>query len=346
MDETSATSKRLLDAGSIGQKKMFVFLQILVFITGWWTTAIVVIMSIKKVVKPGGIFPHAFTFTAMCQTGASVMASLISMPLQMQRHKRAVALRWIELGTLAAIGLMQGVEMALTNKALQELSVSERTILNSTCVLFLMTSAWLWGLEGLGHLKIISALFLVTGGMMEGLLHGGGSQGTSRIMGIPMQLASITISAQRWCILQFILQRSPPESALSQMSKMAMLARVMPLTGVCCLFLGMAFEPEAFSWANFHVELLWSMSVIAVSLSIMLWMELLLVRHLSAVAFNVLSTVHQIPIVLAGVIFQHDALSIGEVIGFTTCILGAFIYGYACHLEDSGKTVSSDLSCH
>ncbi|CAE7940724.1 unnamed protein product, partial [Symbiodinium sp. KB8] len=68
----------------------------------------------------------------------------------------------------------------------------------------------------------------------------------------------------------------------------------------------------------------------------MLYAELKLVSLLSAVAFNVLSTLHQIPIVLAGVILQHNTVSISSWAGFACCLIGALVYAIARYSDVHG----------
>eukprot|EP00927_Polykrikos_kofoidii_P071390 TRINITY_DN67655_c0_g1_i1.p1 TRINITY_DN67655_c0_g1~~TRINITY_DN67655_c0_g1_i1.p1 ORF type:complete len:340 (-),score=28.12 TRINITY_DN67655_c0_g1_i1:15-1034(-) len=335
MANCNATSESLLDSGTIvARKEKRRWWQILAFVTVWWANSIVVIVITKHTVKLGGMFPYAFTFTSMTQLGAGAAAWLFSVPVNWQQRRPVVALRWAELGMLLPVGLIQGVEIALTNKSLEYLSISTRTMITSTNVLFLMTAAWFWRLERLGTLKVTSAILLVAGGSLQGF-DTADSHVTSRFAGILMQVGSIAIASQRMCLLQFIMQRSPRDSALSQMSKLSMLARIMPLTGVCCIVLGAAFEQAAFSAANLHFALVRNICAIAGALAIMLWMEFLLLNRLSAVALSVLCTLHQIPIALSGVIFDHNEVGVWQLSGFCTCMIGGIIYAIARNAESS-----------
>eukprot|EP00927_Polykrikos_kofoidii_P065796 TRINITY_DN61512_c0_g1_i1.p1 TRINITY_DN61512_c0_g1~~TRINITY_DN61512_c0_g1_i1.p1 ORF type:complete len:349 (+),score=34.49 TRINITY_DN61512_c0_g1_i1:177-1223(+) len=345
MAECSATSRSLLDNDTITlRKQKAICLHLLAFITVWWSSAVVVVVMIGRTVKPTGIFPHPFTFTGAIQAFAAIAAWLFSVPITWQQQKPVATLRWTELGILWSIGLMQGFEIGLTNKALQLLLISTRTMLNSLCVLFLMISAWIWKLERLGTLRLTSAAVFVAGGVLQCFDHAD-SSGGSRVAGIIMQFVSITLAAQRCCMMQLIMQHSHRDSAFSKMSKLSMLARVLPWTGGCCFVLGWMFEPDAFSLTNIQLLLLRNTCVISVFLAIMLWMEYLLINRISAVAFNVLSTVHQIPLVLAGVLFQRNQVHEGQVLGFATCIIGALIYGAAHHVDSSIDVAPSDGRC-
>jgi len=240
---------------------------------------------------------------------------------------------------LTGYGLLQGMEIGLTNKALQYLTVSERTIMSSTTILFMMSTAWAWGIEGIDHLRAIACSLLVAGGMLQGI--GQQTSGTllvaAHVDGMIMQLASIAISTQRWALMQCIQQRSPSNSALAQISKLQLLSRVMPITGLVCIPLALVFEEGAYAPHNvLQPEVFMHLAIVAVSLTLMLSAELQLIKLLSAVAYNVIATVHQIPTVLCGVIFRHDQVDTLSACGFGCCLAGALVYARARSEDEDG----------
>merc|ERR1712046_426857 len=138
------------------------------------------------------------------------------------------------------------------------------------------------------------------------------------------------MGTQRWALMQLILQRSPPGSALAQISKLQLLARVMPVTGLVCIPLAVVFENGAYAADEvLKVELLRTVSSVTLGLTIMLSAELHLVKLLSAVAYNVLGTLHQVPTVLCGVVFRHDRVDTLTGGGFGWCLAGALVYAKA-----------------
>eukprot|EP00927_Polykrikos_kofoidii_P039406 TRINITY_DN33803_c0_g1_i1.p1 TRINITY_DN33803_c0_g1~~TRINITY_DN33803_c0_g1_i1.p1 ORF type:complete len:362 (-),score=37.88 TRINITY_DN33803_c0_g1_i1:39-1124(-) len=312
------------------------------YIALWWSTAVLVVLLVKSTVKPGSVFPHAFTFTTLAQVVTTLMAWALSYILQLQQKTPAPPLQNSEFGILMLVGLMQGVEIGLTNKALQWISVSHRTMINSTNVLFIMISARFWGLEKVDFLRMVSAILLMVGGIAQCFDYEDSRHGTTKLQGVIVQIISCLISSQRWCLVQYIMQRSSRDSALGQMSKLAMLARILPMTCVDCLLLCLFFEPEAFALSNFSFSVAENVSVVATALTLMLWMEFLLVSRLSAVAFNVLSSVHQVPIVLAGVAVLHNKVTIMGAAGFLLCIVGASVYAVARHMENKSCNERSD----
>lgn len=319
-DETDASWKTQLPEQTRWKLPLLVFLMT----TLWWTSAVFVILVIKRTVN--GFFPYPFAFTTLTQPTTAFFAAILSQPqlIEFQRH---------EAFKLVAIGLLQGCEIAFSNKALQYLSVSVRTMLGSLGVLFMMITAWFWKLERLGWIRLTSAFFMIAGGILQGV--------DERQSGIPVTALSIfyafgsmTFGAQRWALTQYVLHRSPKHSALGTTSKFHFLARVLPVTGIVCFFLAVTFEPTAFSLDTFcQKELLLSVVTVSLGLILMLYAELKIVSLLSAVAFNILSSIHQIPIVAAGVILQHDRVGLSAFLGFCCCMAGAIIYGFARHVE-------------
>jgi len=283
-----------------------------------------VILQIKEVVAE--LFPFPFALTAMIQPATAACAFLLA---KMVHSKRAAPppLQSHEMMYVVLIGTVQGFEIGLTNKALEYLSVAGRTMISSMSVLFMMCTARLWGLERLGALRLCSSAFMILGGLAQcenPHLPG------ENWFGILMQLTSMLLSAQRWAMAQVVLQ-SPKGSALRAFSKLQLLARTLPITGAISMLLALIFEPGATTALQAAVapSLLARVLMVAVGLTAMLYSELKLVSLLSAVAFNVLSTLHQIPIVLAGVVFQHNTVSQSSVAGFTCCIFGALVYALA-----------------
>mmetsp|Transcript_73621 Transcript_73621/g.239702 ORF Transcript_73621/g.239702 Transcript_73621/m.239702 type:complete len:434 (+) Transcript_73621:108-1409(+) len=314
-----------------------VVLQVFVFTSVWWMAAILVIMEIKQTVTPEGIFPYPFALTSIVQPCCGFAAYLLSL-FYNRRRRPSPPLSWTELAMLLALGGLQGFEIGLTNKALEFLTVAGRTMVSSTSVLFMMATARMWGLERLGLLRLCSAALLLLGGFFQG--YGQQSDKSSNIVGIMMQAVSMLLSSQRWALAQFILQRSPLDSALGQISKLQLLSRTLPVTGLVCLPLAIWLEPGAYTYVNLMQPVLhFRVVVIAAALTAMLYAELKLVNLLSAVAFNVLATIHQIPIVLAGVLLQHNHVDLTSTYGFAACLLGALVYAAArhqdrLHLED------------
>jgi len=303
----------------------------------WWSSSLLVVMTIKETVSPGGVFPYSYTFTLLTQIAAGSLAWLLAR-FQACAATPLPPLQRKEVLYICLYGLMHGVEIALANKVLSYLTISGRTFLSSSSVFFMMISAWAWGLERLDHMRITAGVLLAVGGSMTVInAQPQASLASSQSLGMLMQVAAILVSAHRWVLAQFVMQKSAPESAFGQMSKLQFLALVMPLTGLVCLPFSLLFEGGAFTGNNFEdPDLFISVFKVSFGLIVMLSAELKLVQSLSAVAYSVLGTLHQIPIVLGGIYFNHEHVRALPTSGFSLCLAGALVYAQARAVDQGG----------
>ena len=160
--------------------------------------------------------------------------------------RRNSLLRWLDIVKLVGLGVIQGIEIGMSNKSLEYLSVSTRTILSSLSVFFMMMSAQLWGLEHLDRLRICSACCQVLGGLLHavGASHDSGEHPVgTQIRGMLLQLFTLMLASQRWVMLQFLMQKSK-----LQLCKIELAAFIMPVTSLVCFVLAAIFERDAFDW--------------------------------------------------------------------------------------------------
>lgn len=238
-----------------------------------------------------------------------------------------------EMLKLALIGLIQGLEIGCSNKVLEYLSMSHRTMLSSMNVLGMMGTALCWKLERLGALRIVAVVFLTVGGVCQGLDLENANQADSHekaiahLKGVLLMLFGMGIGCQRWALLQCVMQRSARNSALAQISKLKLMASVMPITGVVCLVLALVTETDAARMEHFlQPKLVFNVLMISTGVISLVFAELKLVELTSAVAVTVLATIHQIPIVMTGVVVFHEHVSNFSLLGFASCLCGAFFY--------------------
>lgn len=328
--------------------------QVLILVTLWWIAAIEVVFVIKSVVgskTSEGSFPYPFALTALTN-GCTALLALGLHHLMAYLHPGKgpprTPLRRSELLKLLLIGLIQGVEIACNNKSLEFLSVSVRTMLNSTSTLFTMAFAKLWGLERLGPMRLASALLLTAGGVCQGLDSSAGKTGEAELKylhGVAIQVIALIMGAQRWALVQMVTQRSPRGSALAAMTKLELAAWIMPVTAAVCAVLAVIFEPESLRpslWMRWSLQ--WRVMAMALGIVTLTASELRIVHITSAVAMNVLATLHQIPIVFAGVVLFSDRVGFKSAIGFGCCICGALYYVRARQLD--AETAPVDVSKH
>lgn len=345
--EVTITPKEKVDLPRSGvedcAKYALYTLRIGLLVTLWWASAIGVTVVIKMTVgsretHDTALFPFPFALTAVTNGLCGVLSWIGAFFLQM--HGASLPkLQRSEQFKLLAIGLIQGVEIGFNNKALEFLPMSSRTMLNSMNVLFMMGTALCWRLERLGWLKALSVLCLTTGGALQGI--GSEDEGESEklwhthLTGILLMLATMVLGSQRWALTQFVMQYSDPESALGQMPKLRLMAYIMPVTGTVCGLMATFIEPDCLDIDRLRPELVLNIVMVAAGVVALSFAELKLVHLTSAVAVQVLANIHQIPIVLAGVVFFHDEPSLLGVCGFGLCLGGALVYVLARRAESN-----------
>lgn len=317
----------------------------------WWISAIFVVMVIKVTVgsrtaRDEAPFPFPFALTAVSNGVCGILALICSCVMRLHQSTAAVPkMRRDEILKLFCIGLIQGVEIGCNNKVLGYLSVSERTMLNSMNVLAMMGTALCWRLERLGVLRVIAVAFLTIGGALQGLSHEAKQQSSeegaadviadAHLKGVFLLIFAMVIGTQRWALMQIVMQHSDPNSALGGMTKMKLMAFIMPVTGTVCLTLAWFSERDALNSEHLLRPELWlSVGKIGVGILALSFAELKLVHLTSALAVQVLSTVHQIPIVVAGVFFFHDKINSIGMSGFGLCLIGALFYVAARRADD------------
>jgi len=300
---------------------------------------VLVTVKLKTVLSPydegtSAEFPFPIAFSAL----TSFLVGLIAFVLETASQKynktsdaevEGTVLTWDERLKMAIIGAMRGVEIACVNKALEFLTLSQRTMITSMNVLCVMAIASYFKLESLNFTKLVAATLLLTGGMMQGLAtwnnYVGEHDSGMSMVGYALLILAMFFACSRDALSQHLLQGSGAETGgLKHASPLRLLWRMMPMTCSICLLLTPIFEISAF-W-NINLAVLQSALEVSITITIMLTSELCLVKLTSAVALNVASALHNIPVVLAGVFFLHDVVHPYAAIGFAFCLGGAILY--------------------
>jgi len=139
----------------------------------------------------------------------------VSVPRDMLAEQRE---RYV---ALIVMGVIQGLGLGAKNEALQMLSVATRTMILALNVLVVMLIARIFGLETLDGMKLVSALLLGGGGMLQGLATYEQMQDTSdpsqpqdEPLGYALALLALVLDALRWVILQATLANEPPQPTM------------------------------------------------------------------------------------------------------------------------------------
>lgn len=318
-------------------------LRILMLTVLWWSAAVFVTLLLKLSAGSGGadepnLPPFMITWLVNWMTGF-ICFLLGNVMFRSGALPQAVAMDRIKL---LALGIVGGCEIGFLNKSLQYITISERTMIQNLNVLLMMISAQICGLEHLTGLRVVAGLLLAGGGVLQGMVsghggaHGADSNSPGHLLGIVFMFLSLLLTAFKWVMFQFVLQRSDSKSYLGSMSKLQFAARIQPITGAVCFVLAVVFEKEAMTRRNTWCssELL-RVPLLAVGITVICCSELKLVQVTSAVATGVLMNLHHIPMVLAGVAVFHEHVPLFSIYGFALNLVGGIIYSIARHTDRS-----------
>jgi hypothetical protein len=218
--------------------------------------------------------------------------------------------------------------MCCQNAALATLPVSARTIAGSVGLVFMMASACLYGIERVDGLRVLATFLICSGGLLNGL----GVQGTTRddadiemrLVGYLFVLTAQLLSSQRWALVQIILHDKSERAVLPRLTKVHMLPHVMFANTIVCVTLSLVFERPTLRDVN--ITLILMVLGTGVGVFTIVVSELTVVHVTSAVAMNVLASVHGIPMVCGGIIFRDESVTITSFGGYACCLLGAIVY--------------------
>jgi len=318
------------------RRKMY---RVLLCITVWWLAAVVATLSVKMTVSPGSsssdaLYPYPFALTWWSNVSTGLLQFCLAQVVERNSLPRP-PMRLTDIKQLVCIGIVQGTSIGCANKALEWLPISQRVIINSSAVLFQMLLAFILGLESLDLLRSIAAVIFVLGGAIQGLW--GADRATTSasghprfVWGVALQSLAMVLGALQWALAQHVTQHSSPHSGLAGLSKLRMSAFIMPITAVSCLVSAVLFESDAFAIDHFlKSEFVFRVLTISLSVAVLYYAELNLVYLTSAVALMVLTTIHQVPIALAGVVLRGETVHPPSVAGFALSIAGGVLYALA-----------------
>eukprot|EP00971_Amphidinium_carterae_P123946 2454803-Amphidinium_carterae.1 len=215
----------------------------------------------------------------------------------------------------------------------------------SNLPLLQMLTAKVWGLERLGIQKLLSGTLLVIGGMLQtrDALDAKSWEECmrapdSKFVGAMILLSGMFLGAQQWALTQSILQNAGPDSGLRLMSKMEMSGCILPASAATCAVLAMLLEADAFSrgLAGRALDVAGRVALISTGIAAISVSELMLVQLTSAVALQVIASLHQLPIVFLAVTLLDEQVSLTAFTGLCFCVAGAMVYGAARQRDAPG----------
>jgi len=298
-------------------------LQILVLLIFWWIAAAVTTIEIKSLLSPGEdvSYPYPFALTGFTNLlcGACAWAALGVQGV----HTKSVT--WFSRkGLLVAttLGILQGCEYGLLNLALHDLTLSLRQMIMATSAVYTFVTAQFYGLPPAFNFKRLGCMILLgLGGFAQGwAAHIAEEKQINLTRGLIVIVIALTISSQRWALAQLTFQHE--SSPCKDYSKIEMSARMLPAAAVPCFIMSAATEAPP----TIDGPVLGKMLIAVVGILVITTTELKLIHMTSSTTGVVFTLLHNIPLILCGVIFFHDKIEGGQIAGFLLTLLGSFFY--------------------
>eukprot|EP00811_Abedinium_folium_P000873 NODE_10801_length_1328_cov_5.473772.p1 GENE.NODE_10801_length_1328_cov_5.473772~~NODE_10801_length_1328_cov_5.473772.p1 ORF type:complete len:392 (+),score=118.52 NODE_10801_length_1328_cov_5.473772:60-1235(+) len=319
-------------------------LQLVLLVALWWSGSCVVTYLMKRTVGSArpqpepAFFPYPLGLTA----ATNLTTALICLVVTRVGGEAVPNLASNDRAKLAVLGAFQGVELALNNLALKQLPVSSRAMITSASVLITMTTARCWGVERLTKLRAISATLLACGGLLQALdahSHSGAHAVQASIAptevpvaGALLHVGAMAVASQRAAGTQLLMQWSPPNSGIARLSKVQFAYLTLPYAALVLIAAAGCHEDvrlELSLAAEQRQELLPIVFAIAAGITMLTYAELALIHLTSAVALHVLATLHQIPVLIMGLVLFHERVGSRSVMGFGSCLVGGVLYAVA-----------------
>lgn len=320
-----AAQNQLTNSGDIRTRVIpsrFVVTLVLFF----WTAATTNQMLIKEVLSPteygyhDAIWPYPVALTGVVN-GIGGITCICVLALAKLCYSEATigSLGWWSVLMLLFAGFLEGVERSYANKAYDYLSVSTRTMLSTTGIIFLFIVAVCAGLERVNRYNVVAILVIMVGGILQ--VSGGASEIWS--WGLAFMVISLVCGAFRWTLIQKIVQGNPREFQ-SMLSKVTVVAISKPVD--CFVCLGMSASREHGAFLSVPSEAYQFFALCGILVALMVVADVIIVNLSSSVALGVVTMIGFIPTALAGVAINNEHCQPWQVVGFAVCIAGAFVY--------------------
>jgi len=256
------------------------------------------------------------------------------------------------LVTSLPCGIVTAMDVGFSNLAIARISVTLYTMLKASSPIFVVISAYLFGIEPITSGLILVVLIISAG---EFLTVYGESEATFDVMGAIFCILASICSGMRWTVIQFFIQSIDPplKSAIATMRLVspcmfiAMLSfafaiehPIRTLTGGGSAEVSPFFDSYEHTIRTIFVSL--GGGFLAVS---MIMCELWLIMKSSAIVLMVGGVVKELCTICLGVLVFHDILNPINVMGFFIVFLGVVLYKLIFHIrkmqEMSDKSTSS-----
>jgi len=310
--------------------------KIIIYLVSWWVASVVVIVIFKFLVSDHVLdFPFPFFTSGSMNIFVCLFGYIfILRPGSRDMGPKAMSERQqlnMFSHSIAIIGVIQGLEVALSNKILQFMNVTDRQLLSALYPLVMLLVSILCGLETFTWQLFAIMGTICIGGVLAN--SDGGAMHVSSAFICVLMTASVA-TAVRSALMQRVLQEK-----IKNLSPMELVLTVSPYTALICFISSFVFESDLYHLQNggdltptvygMNKGAMVAACIISCSLGIcvLMYAEFGIVQDTSALALSVFQSMHNFFIILGGVAFFHDKISTTRGVGYFVAQIG--IVGYA-----------------
>eukprot|EP00877_Chromochloris_zofingiensis_P007804 jgi/Chrzof1/3277/Cz12g19080.t1 len=276
-----------------------------------------------------GAFPAPLFMSSLQFAFQTLLAKLVFKSGLMSRTAQPIAWKdWSKM--VLPNGVVTGLDIGFSNKSLVLITMSFYTMCKSTTPIFLLTFAFIWGLERPSWELAGVVTVIVTGLLL--LVYG---ESEFDLLGFTLVMTASCLSGLRFTLTQVLLHGHGSEHVKSPFGgPLEILEILTPVMAITTLILSIAWEqiwwslPESPYFASWGHSML-SIAIIflgAVIAFLMVWTEYQVIKETSALTFMIAGTCKEVVTILAAMMFFGDHLGVINGVGLVIVILGVLLF--------------------
>lgn len=292
-----------------------------------------------------GPFPAPMLLTAvqfMCQ---HLMArGVLAARRYMSAAPRSEAMTWpVWWKKVVPNGVSTGLDIGLSNYSLMLITLSFYTMCKSTTPVFLLSFAFIWGIERpswslAGVVSVIcSGLVLLVAGETE-----------FNMVGFLAVMTASMLAGFRWTVTQVLLQGDNHHGAAG--GPVNVLYSLTPVMSVTVLIMSLVVErlwvvlpgsPYFSSVASCALTFA-IMMLGGIIAFIMVWVEFKVIQETSALTFMVAGTFKELVTVFSAVVFLHEPFTAVNALGLVILIFGVILFNWTKYRKMKEQRISEE----
>lgn len=232
-------------------------------------------------------------------------------------------------------GLITSLDVGLSNLSLVRISITFYTMVKSSAPIFVVLSAYIFGIEKITPALIGTVLIISCGEFLTCM-----GEVQFDMIGFLLVLSAAVLSGMRWTVVQLQLSKLQPPLK-STLATMRILSPVMWFTMAS---FSAAIERPWSRFGNYDESFLWTLVVALIGATLAICMilcEFYLIMKSSAIVLMIGGVLKELNTILFGVIFFHDKLNLTNSLGCSVVFSGALMYKFTMYRNKNEKTYDS-----